>query len=92
MARLQPPPTGARSPIPPFPKPRSDFDYELSVELRALRGHKKRRRIPGRSRDRLLLATLNVVNFGVHERREKDHRLIAEVPRLVRPRRSSRGR
>jgi endonuclease/exonuclease/phosphatase family metal-dependent hydrolase len=65
--------------IPPFPKPRSDFDYDLSVELRALRDHKKRRGVPGRSRDRLLLATWNVANFGVHERREKDHRLIAEV-------------
>ncbi len=65
--------------MPPFPKPRSDFDYELDAELRALRNHKKMRQVPARSRDRLLLATWNIANFGVHDRREQDHRLIAEI-------------
>lgn len=65
--------------MPPFPKPRSRFDYEIEAELRALREHKKLREIPARKRDRLLLATWNIANFGVQERREKDHRLIAEI-------------
>jgi endonuclease/exonuclease/phosphatase family metal-dependent hydrolase len=63
----------------PFPKPRSRFDYDLDTELDALRKHKVLREIPARSKNRLLLATWNIANFGVQERREKDHRLIAEM-------------
>lgn len=43
--------------MPPFPKPRSRFDYDLETELAALGEHKKLRRVPSRGRDRLLLAT-----------------------------------
>lgn len=44
-----------------------------------MRKHKKLRQVPARSRDRLLLATWNIANLGLHERREEDHRLIAEI-------------
>jgi hypothetical protein len=62
----------------PFPKPRSDYDYELDAELAGLRAHKRVREIPART-DGLLIATWNVANFGVQERREKDLALIAEM-------------
>lgn len=65
--------------VPSFPKPKSRFDYDLESELAALREHKQLREVPARRRDRLLLATWNVANFGVQQRREKDHRLIAEI-------------
>jgi endonuclease/exonuclease/phosphatase family metal-dependent hydrolase len=65
--------------MPPFPKPRSRFDYDLDTELAALREHKKLREVPSREDDRLLLASWNVANFGVQQRRDKDHRLIAEI-------------
>lgn len=65
--------------MPPFPKPRSSFDYDLDSELTALREHRKLREVPPRRRDRLLLATWNIANFGVQKRREKDHRLLAEI-------------
>ena len=65
--------------MPPFPKPRGRFDYQLDTELDALREHKELRELPARRRDRLLLATWNIANFGVQDRREKDHRLIAEI-------------
>jgi len=65
--------------MPPFPKPDSSFDYELEAELAALREHKELRDVPSPGGDRLLLATWNIANFGVQERREKDHRLIAEI-------------
>jgi endonuclease/exonuclease/phosphatase family metal-dependent hydrolase len=67
--------------VPPFPKPRTRWDYDLADELAALRGHKRTRRVPARRDDRLLVATWNVANFGVQERREKDHRLLAEIIR-----------
>jgi hypothetical protein len=65
--------------MPPFPKPRSDYDYDLDEELEALRAHRRVRGIPARQDGRLLIATWNVANFGVQERREKDLRLIAEM-------------
>jgi endonuclease/exonuclease/phosphatase family metal-dependent hydrolase len=65
--------------MPPFPKPRSRFDYDLDTELDALRTHKATREVPDRRDDRLLLATWNIANFGVQQRREKDHRLLAEI-------------
>ncbi len=45
------------SKMPPFPKPRTRFDYDLGTELAALRAHKKLRGVPKRSRDRLQLCT-----------------------------------
>ncbi len=51
----------------------------MEVELRALRDHKKLRDVPAKRRDRLLLATWNIANFGLQKRRDKDHRLIAEI-------------
>lgn len=65
--------------MPPFPKPRSSFDYDLDAELAALREHRKLREVPPRRRDRLLLGTWNIANFGVQKRREKDHFLLAEI-------------
>jgi hypothetical protein len=65
--------------VPPFPKPRTTYDYDVDDELTALRAHRRAREIPARSADRLLVATWNVANFGVQDRREKDLRLIAEM-------------
>jgi len=70
--------------MPAFPKPRTSYDYDLEAELKALRDYpkqagKKDRVIPPRSRNRLLLATWNIANLGVQQRREKDYRLIAEI-------------
>jgi|GEM_PF-6128863 len=65
--------------MPPFPKPDTDFDYDLDDELARLREHRRLRAIPDRGDDRLLLATWNIANLGVQQRREQDHRLIAEL-------------
>jgi endonuclease/exonuclease/phosphatase family metal-dependent hydrolase len=70
--------------MPAFPKPRTDYDYDLDAQLKVLRDYPKQegkedRAIPPPSRNRLRLATWNIANLGVQQRREKDYRLIAEI-------------
>lgn len=68
--------------MPPFPKPTFSYEYQLSSQINALRQYrevKPGRAIPAKAADRLLMATWNVANLGVQERREKDYFLIAEL-------------
>lgn len=68
--------------MPPFPKPRFQFDYDPAVEIRALRKYfadDPRRAIPDKRADRVLLATWNIANLGIQQRREQDHRVLAEI-------------
>ena len=68
--------------MPPFDKPDFTYDYQVSSEidaLRAYRQNKPERAIPSKAANRLLVATWNVANLGVQERRDKDYRLIAEL-------------
>lgn len=65
--------------MPPFPRPRFEYDYRLSTEIEALRGHAKARGVPRRARDRLLIATWNIANLGVQKRRDDDYALLAEI-------------
>ena len=70
--------------MPPFPKPAFSYDYEVDAQIAALRAHEATapgRDIPSRSAQNLLLATWNIANLGHPEqqRRDQDHRLIAEM-------------
>ncbi|HEX5609820.1 MAG TPA: endonuclease/exonuclease/phosphatase family protein [Solirubrobacterales bacterium] len=65
--------------MPGFEKPDFDFPFEVGKELGALREHKKVRGVPEPSAGRLLLATWNIANLGVQERRVKDYQLLAEI-------------
>jgi endonuclease/exonuclease/phosphatase family metal-dependent hydrolase len=68
--------------MPPFPKPTFSYEYRISSQINALRQYrdtKPGRAIPEKAVDRMLLATWNVANLGVQERREKDYLLIAEL-------------
>ena len=68
--------------MPAFPKPKFTFDYDLATEIKALRDYPKarpNRKIPDKSAQRLLLATWNIANLGLQERRDNDHKLIAEM-------------
>jgi endonuclease/exonuclease/phosphatase family metal-dependent hydrolase len=68
--------------MPPFPKPRFAYDYDLGRELAALRAYPKEkpdRKIPRKAADRLLLATWNIANLGVQDRLDTDYALIAEM-------------
>ncbi|HSS81766.1 MAG TPA: endonuclease/exonuclease/phosphatase family protein [Gaiellaceae bacterium] len=68
--------------MPPFPKPRFDYSYDLAREVAALRDyrkHKPGRQIPAKATGRLLVATWNVANLGVQDRLDSDYALIAEM-------------
>lgn len=68
--------------MPPFPRPKVAYEYDLQTERRALRAYrdeKHGREIPHRARDRLLLATWNIANLGVQQRSASDYALIAEI-------------
>jgi endonuclease/exonuclease/phosphatase family metal-dependent hydrolase len=68
--------------MPPFPKPRFAYDYDLGRELAALGAYTKQkpdRKIPRKSADTLLLATWNIANLGVQDRLDSDYALIAEM-------------
>jgi|SRR5215211_828901 len=65
-----------------FPKPNFSYEYQLSSQIDALREYRDTapgRAIPTKAADRLLVATWNVANLGVQQRREKDYLLIAEL-------------
>ena len=68
--------------MPPFPKPRFAYDYDLATEVAALREYQRQkpgRRIPPKAKDRLLVGTWNVANLGVQDRLDADYALIAEI-------------
>src|SRR6266498_3463840 len=68
--------------MPPFPKPRFDFEYDPAEEIRALRRYfaaDPERTVPKKQKSRVLIATWNVANLGVQHRRDQDYRILAEI-------------
>jgi endonuclease/exonuclease/phosphatase family metal-dependent hydrolase len=67
--------------MPPFPRPKWDAEFPVDArkEIRALRAHARARGIPGKSADRLLLATWNIANLGLQKRDDADYALLAEI-------------
>jgi endonuclease/exonuclease/phosphatase family metal-dependent hydrolase len=70
--------------VPAFRKPSFDFPWNAADEIKALRNYpklpgKEDRAIPPKGDNRLLLATWNIANLGLQQRRQKDYQLIAEI-------------
>lgn len=67
--------------MPPFARPKWDHEFPVDAakEIKALRAHAKRRGVPKRSKDSLLLATWNVANLGLQKRDEADYEVLAEI-------------
>jgi len=65
--------------MPVFPKPQFEFEYDDEAEIKLLRKHKQTRAIPKREKNKLLVATWNIANFGVQQRRAKDRSILAEI-------------
>jgi len=52
--------------MPPFPKPRFDFEYDPAEEIRALRRYfaaDPERTLPKKQKSRVLIATWNIANL-----------------------------
>ena len=64
--------TATEPTMPPFPKPKFQYTYDVSAEIDHLRQHKLTRGVPAKAQDRLLIATWNIANFGVQERTGDD--------------------
>ena len=65
--------------MPVFPKPQFEFEYDVEAEIKFLRKHRQTRAIPKREKDKLLVATWNIANFGIQQRRAQDRSIIAEI-------------
>jgi endonuclease/exonuclease/phosphatase family metal-dependent hydrolase len=67
--------------MPPHEKPDPPYEFDLDAEVDALRGWREEdgRLIPARDAEHVLLATWNIANLGVQERRDKDFDLIGEI-------------
>lgn len=68
--------------MPPFPKPSFSYNYVVSSQIEALREYERTRSgraIPDKAAGRLLVATWNIANLGVQQRRSRDYELIAEL-------------
>ena len=68
--------------MPSFPKPTFDFSYDVDAEITALRNYrdtKPGRQIPNKQDDRLLVASWNIANLGLQDRRSDDYKLLAEI-------------
>lgn len=68
--------------MPSLPKPSFSFNYDVDTEIANLRHYRDtalERQIPNKSPGRLLLASWNIANLGLHKRRDADYRLIAEI-------------
>ena len=68
--------------MPPFPKPRFVYTYQPGAQVKAVQSYldaDPNRKIPPKSASTLLLATWNIANLGVQQRRDIDHRFIAGV-------------
>lgn len=68
--------------MPAFPKPSFTYNYQVAAQIQALRDwrdNEPNRQIPVKTGGHLLLATWNIANLGLQQRRESDLRLLAEI-------------
>jgi endonuclease/exonuclease/phosphatase family metal-dependent hydrolase len=68
--------------MPAFPKPTFAYTYQVASQIQALRDWRDNepgRKVPDKKSNRLLVATWNIANLGVQQRRASDYKLIAEM-------------
>lgn len=68
--------------MPAFPKPETQFSFNVQDEIANLRNFRdtaENREIPDKTDDHILIATWNIANFGLQQRRDEDYQLIAEI-------------
>jgi endonuclease/exonuclease/phosphatase family metal-dependent hydrolase len=68
--------------MPSFPKPKFPYSYNVDDEITALRTYRDNkpcRTIPRKTSSHLLIATWNIANLGLQDRRTRDYKLLAEM-------------
>jgi len=66
----------------PFDKPAFSYNYQIQSQLDALdiyRAQEPGRDIPQKNDNRILIATWNIANLGLQERKNKDYQIIAHM-------------
>ena len=68
--------------MPSFPRPSFTYNYQVDIEISNLKNYKNTasgRAIPSKGSNRLLIATWNIANLGLQDRKDSDCQLIAEM-------------
>ena len=65
--------------MPVFPKPKFPFVFDVDAEIANLRNWKTHRQVPPKQKNRILVGTWNIANFGAQQREDRHNRLIAEI-------------
>lgn len=62
-------------------KPTFSYSFNLATELKALSDHRKLRKVPAPTSKNVLIATWNLTNFGVQQRKQPHFALMADIIR-----------
>jgi len=65
--------------MPAFPKPKFVIPIDIDAEIERLKVHKKKRLIPPKDSEHVLIASWNIANLGLQKRWQQHARLIAEI-------------
>lgn len=65
--------------MPVFPKPAFPYAVDVTAEKQRLTAHRKKRKLPSRTPDTLLLGTWNIANLGAQARDNPHRELLAHV-------------
>lgn len=65
--------------MPAFPKPAFTYNFSVKDQIDLLLAHKETRHIPAKSKTKLLIASWNIANLGLHKRWTIHAALIAEI-------------
>lgn len=65
--------------MPAFPKPAFTYNFSVKDQIDLLLAHKEKRHIPAKSKTKLLIASWNIANLGLHKRWTIHAALIAEI-------------
>lgn len=60
-------------------KPDTEFTYSVTDEIARMRAHRVQRSVPNKPADRVVVASWNIANLGVQQRRTEDYQLLAEM-------------
>ena len=63
----------------PHEKPSFPYSFDVNKQIDLINAHKKHRGIPEATDENIIVATWNLTNFGVQERKSEHLKLMAEI-------------